>query len=402
MKNSKSLLIVIAAAVLIKLFLFTFAAIHAPASKFISDSADYLKTATVLSSDGAFAVSDKDGRLKYEVFRTPGYPIFLAILHHLIKIPLTGVILLQVFLTILAALIVYKTALQIDYRIAILSAIIVLYDLPTSVFSLMLITETLYAFLISLFIFSFTCYLKKGSIKLAILPAFILAAATYVRPISYYLGGAIAIFIIYANIPKNFRKALIHALIFLVVVYSLLGAWQLRNYRCCRESSFAGVSSSNFKNFGLLKDYSGSEGPIFRRYLVSSPRYINVAWRSFLSIMTRPGTLKYFDSRPLAIVGKILAYPWMVFWVIGFLVGILRAGRNIYYQFMLFIILYFVSVTILNISLLAGERFRVPIVSCIAIISASGWLIMPALVKKRNFSRFWPRKNPCKINRNII
>lgn len=35
-----------------------------------------------------------------------------------------------------------------------------------------------------------------------------------------------------------------------------------------------------------------------------------------------------------------------------------------------------------NVPVLGGDRFRVPIVPCIAIISAYGWLILSSLIKK--------------------
>ena len=391
MKKSKYFFIILFSAVLIKLFLFVFAVVYAPGSKFSPDSADYLENARMLYSRGIFARVDKDGILKSEVIRTPGYPFFLAALHHAMKIPLSGIIILQIILTIFAAFITYKTAYQIDPRIGILSAAIVLYDIPITVWSLRILTEALFLFLLSSFIYYFILYLKKGNIKSIMLSALILAAATYVRPISYYLGSAISIFIIFAKIPNNFKRTLQHALLFLVITYSLLGAWQIRNYECRRISLFSTVAENNFKIHGLVKAGPESKN-LFAQDIASVFHYVNNSWHCFLSFMTGPGSLKYFKSRPLAIVGKIVAYPWMVFWMTGFLFGVIKIGRNIYYQFMLFVILYFLCVTILNISLVSDSRFRVPIVPCIAIISAYGWLILYALIKNR-VAKFYLTKN---------
>ena len=107
MKN-KYCVIIIAAAILIKIFLFAFAQVNAPRSKFLPDSTDYLETARVLSTQGVFAKQAEDGSLKYETLRTPGYPIFLAILNGLMKVPINVVVLFQVFLTIIAAFIVFR------------------------------------------------------------------------------------------------------------------------------------------------------------------------------------------------------------------------------------------------------------------------------------------------------
>ncbi|MCX5695246.1 MAG: glycosyltransferase family 39 protein [Candidatus Omnitrophica bacterium] len=372
MKNKKLLIAILTVAVLIKFGLFTFATLRVPQSKFDGDSENYLNTASMLYSKAAFATQDSNGNLSPHVLRTPGYPVFLAITHNLMKIPLSGVLFLQVLLTILVAGIVYKTSLQIDSRIAFLSAIIILFDLPITVFSLKILTETLFLLLVSIFIYTFIRYLKTGKTGFILLSSWLLAMATYTRPISYFLGGATAIFIVYANVLKNFKRVFTQALIFLVIVYSLIGLWQIRNYRCCGEKFITTIARSNFHYYGLIKEPQ------------SKLDYAYESWRSFLSLMTRPGTLKYFNSKPLAITAKVLAYPWMALWMVGFLVGVYKIRRNVYYQFLLLVILYFVGVSVFNLSSAVSERFRVPIVPCIAIISAYGWsnLLNGAFKKK--------------------
>jgi hypothetical protein len=251
MKNSKYFFSIVAVAVLVKLLLLAFLVTHAPQNRFQNDSRDYLETAQVLSAKGVFAKANSDGSLRYELYRTPGYPVFLALLQGLMKVPLNGVILFQIFLAILAAWFTYKAAVQIDYRIAFLSAVIILYDPPVSIFSLLILSETLFLFLMAIFLFSFVLYLKDNKLTLVILSALIVAAATYVRPVSYYLGAAMAIFITYANIRVNFKRALIHALIFLVIVYGALGAWQVRNYKRFGQKTFSSVIKGNYDTYGL-------------------------------------------------------------------------------------------------------------------------------------------------------
>jgi len=59
---------------------------------------------------------------------------------------------------------------------------------------------------------------------------------------------------------------------------------------------------------------------------------------------------------------------------IGFIIGIVKMRDNLYYQFALLVTLYFIAASIGGISLLVGERFRVPMVPFIAVISACGWI----------------------------
>ena len=78
MRNKKYFLIIVAGAILIKILLFSFATLYVPQSKFMPDSSMYLKTAKMLVSNGTFATQNADGSLKYEIYRTPGYPIFIV------------------------------------------------------------------------------------------------------------------------------------------------------------------------------------------------------------------------------------------------------------------------------------------------------------------------------------
>jgi len=380
----KSFIVVLVFAILFKLGIFVFGVMRVPDSIYDSDSEAYLLAADSVYAHGVFGIEDANGPVKYEVFRTPGYPVFLSLVYNAMNIPLKGVVLLQILFTLLGGLLTYKIATEIDVRIGILSMAIALFDPPTSVYSLKIMTEALYLFLFFLFIYIFVRYLKNSRIKFIISSALVLAAATYVRPISYFLGIAVAIFMIYANTARNFKKTLIHAAAFLIITYSFLGIWQARNYLRVGSGSFSSVGASNFQVYGLVK-IAGESSSYFTRGI----NYIKDAGQSFVNLMTLPGSLKYYKSRFFGILGKIVFYSWMVFWLIGFLVGCAKIKRNIYYQFLLWIMLYFVAVTVINISSAAGERFRIPMVACIAVISAYGWLaIKDYWLKIRNDKKY--------------
>ena len=175
--------------------------------------------ADTLYEKGAFASPGPDGRLHPETFRAPGYPLFLGGLYDAAKVPLNGVIFVQVIVTVLTAWIIYLIAFQIDPKIAALSATLFLFDLPTTMSALRLLTETLFVFVMALFILSFVLYLRREKVKFLVLSALGMAALAYIRPGSYYLGGAVAFFIIYANVPKHITRAIMHAVLFGIIVF---------------------------------------------------------------------------------------------------------------------------------------------------------------------------------------
>ncbi|MFA5005038.1 MAG: glycosyltransferase family 39 protein [Candidatus Omnitrophota bacterium] len=379
--NKRKLFGIVACAVLIKFFLFAFLVFHAPQNRFQNDSADYIESAGVISSQETFARLNADGSLRFDLHRPPGYSFFLAILRGAMKLPFNAVIFIQVLLTLLAAWITYKAAYLIDPAVAFLSAVIVLYDPPVSIYSLIILSETLFFLLLACFMFVFVRYLKDRRIYLVAAAALLLATATYTRAISYYLGMVVAVFIAYANLRlKTAGRAVTHVLVFLVVFYGLLGIWQSRNYRLTGVKTFASVIQGNPEAFGLCGNLSRSGG-LENDGAKPVVYYSKIASRCLLSLLTRPGQFKYFKSSILSAVGKIFAYPWMIFWILGFIIGMIRVKGNIYYQFMLLVCAYFIAASIGGAGLLVGERFRVPMVPFIAVLSAYGWSLIYA--KKR-------------------
>jgi hypothetical protein len=109
MKSNRLFLIFAAIAVAVKLSLFFFTTTYSPNGKYEEDSMRYMMPALFMAREGVFA-QEKTGpkQYVYETFRTPGYPLFLAIFHHKLRIPLNGIIFLQVLLSILTAVLVYR------------------------------------------------------------------------------------------------------------------------------------------------------------------------------------------------------------------------------------------------------------------------------------------------------
>lgn len=380
-QNKNIILVIILAALIIKLSLFLYVSIHAPQGKFLPDSHSYLKLADTLAVKGVFAIQAENGTFIYEMLRTPGYPLFLAVLNGFLKIPFDGIVLIQIIMTLLAAYVTYRTAVEIDRNAAFLSLTIMLFDPPITIFSMTILTETIFLMLMAFFMLYFTLYLKKKKAVFVIAAALAVAAATYVRPVTYYLGFLVAFFILYADRKEDIRKVLGHALIFLFIIYSLLGVWQIRNYARCSKLAFSSVENEN-SGKGLFKSYIRNRDP-YTRHMMPLPYYVNVTTRCVMSVMTRPGNFKYFKSELLTIAGKAAGYPWMVFWLTGFVWGAIKMKRNIYIQFMLYITAYFIITSIGALMWDVCERLRVPMMPFIAIISACGWVNLLYLARKR-------------------
>jgi hypothetical protein len=88
--------------------------------------------------------------------------------------------------------------------------------------------------------------MKQGKLPILLTATLSLAAATYVRPVSYYLPIAIVLIIFYASLQKHPRLiAMTHALAFVLLYAVLVGAWQVRNYRVSGYGGFSAVEGFN-------------------------------------------------------------------------------------------------------------------------------------------------------------
>ncbi|MFH1359572.1 MAG: glycosyltransferase family 39 protein [Candidatus Omnitrophota bacterium] len=374
--------LLISLAICLKMFLFVFAEIHEPQAKFQNDSWRYLQTGTSLMRDGVFAIKDQDGNFQPETYRTPGYPAFLGFLREGLGLPFWGIILLQIFLTLCVAWMVYVVVLLMNPRIAPLSALIMLFDPAINLFALLLLSETLFMFCLVLFLVSFIHYIRNRKILILLISSLCLVLATYIRPISFYLGYFLLIFFALDFKRNKVLKSFTGMLIFLIVLYSFLGLWQYRNNRATHQKTFCAAIDSTLLASGLMHSYAKNEDP-YTQGMSPPLYYLNVSSRSFMSLMTRPASFKYFKAPWLKTAGKIFSYPWITFWLAGLVIGIKKGWRNPNDQFLIIVVLYFILSSCIGALWLVGSRFRVPMMPFIAILSAQGWSQIVSFLKTK-------------------
>lgn len=214
---------------------------HDPSVFVARDTPDYVRPAEAMLSSGAF-----DGDGQPEIERTPGYPVFL--MPGLIAGRLATVtVALQIFVSTLTVVLVYLTSkLLFSRKIAYWSAALYTIEPLSVIYCSQILSETLFTFLLVLFVYQTVCYLKQGKLPVLLAAALSLAAATYVRPVSYYLPIAIVLIVFYASLQKHRRLiAMTHALGFVLLYAVLVGAWQARNYRVSGYGGFSALEGFN-------------------------------------------------------------------------------------------------------------------------------------------------------------
>ncbi|MEG3900534.1 glycosyltransferase family 39 protein [Microcoleus sp. B4-C5] len=157
-------------------------AINNISAAYTPDTDSYLVTARKLIESGQFVYS-----VQPEIFRTPGYPLLL-IPGILLDQQEIVAIFIQIMLSCFTIFLIYKIALAIwgESKIATFCALLYAVEPVSILWLTLLMPETLFTALITLFIYLLIKYFTEKSWKQLLYAAITLAASIYVRPIGYY------------------------------------------------------------------------------------------------------------------------------------------------------------------------------------------------------------------------
>lgn len=208
-----------------------------------SDMREYQGEALALLETGFFAPSPEHPEVA-ETFRTPGYPAFLAATYWLFGVRPAAAVLMQIFLSLGTIALSYACAKALwGEATARLAALLLALDPLSLSFSQLLLSETLFTFLVSAAAVT-GVHLFSAKRRAAVAPAVgaLVGLATLVRPISYYLAAPVALgFLFWEVFDRRSRRGLLLApgLIFLSFCV-IVGSWHLRNYLRTGNVEFSG------------------------------------------------------------------------------------------------------------------------------------------------------------------
>ena len=204
------------------------------------DTQSYLEPGRNLFLYGSFASGGHP-----ELDRTPGYPIFLMLTGMLHENVLLTV-LAQIFVCCLSMLLVARIAERAfpDRRAGIFAAWFYALEPLGIIYSVRLLPEMLFALIMLAAIDRLTAFLMSNKLSQLMFSGVLFAAATYVRPVSYYLVFPLAIGLVLVKGKGSFKGWRAAAILLLTSV-PLIALWQIRNYA---ETGYSGFSSIVEKN----------------------------------------------------------------------------------------------------------------------------------------------------------
>ncbi len=204
------------------------------------DTASYLAPGHNLLFHGSFA----NGALP-EIDRTPGYPLFAM---------LTGMAWNNVLLTAIVQIALSLVTLWFISRIAercfpqtnaaIIAAWLFAVEPLSIVMNVRLMPETLFLLLLVVFLDRLIEYQATGKLQTLAAAGLLLAAATFVRPVSYYLVFCLTAAL--AIIPQRERGHRWKApALLLLTVLPWFAVWQWRNFAQTGYSGFSAIVEKN-------------------------------------------------------------------------------------------------------------------------------------------------------------
>jgi len=201
---------------------------------FDPDTVSYLEPGRNLLLHGRFIAGGVP-----DLFRTPGYPLFLAITS-LAGFPAAAVA--NVLLSVFSTYLVWRIGRTVfnDNRIALCAAWLFAFEPISVTYSVLLISDALFLAIFLLSMERMAVFLRERRLRVLVASGLWLAAATYVRPVSYYLPAALALglLVVLARVPAMRWKA---PAMLLISVLPWLASWQIRNWV---ETGYKGFSSA--------------------------------------------------------------------------------------------------------------------------------------------------------------
>ncbi|SVA91040.1 uncharacterized protein METZ01_LOCUS143894 [marine metagenome] len=210
-----------------------------------SDSLDYhLQAQNILN--GSFL----------EGGRTPGYPMFLALIYSFTNSSVTAVLLLQAIMDVCVCVFVWMISLEVfrDKKAALLSVIIYTFSFTTAHWGSTLMTETLFNLVLISGVFFFIKFLHITKVKTLILSGVLLGFAVLIRPM-FYAGVWLILpyMFLFLQGRQGLKKTIGLTVVLGVLISLVILPWHFRNYYLYDSFSLTSVFNSNiYKSVTIL------------------------------------------------------------------------------------------------------------------------------------------------------
>ena len=220
------------------------------AAALASDSPTYLAPALSLATEGSFKTDQRP-----EIFRTPGYSAFL------VACGLTGPLgygSAQIVQVLIDVLLIYLTfvlgARMVSQTAGLWAAGFQACSLVAMLSSVKMLSDGLFAFLITVAIVLLIQHLEEGKSQSLIIAAAVTAAAAYVRPVGFIFVPIVVLVLLVR------QRGIARPATFVIVFAGLVAPWYARNYLVAGYAGFSSVSDYNLLFYEAAGVWAKSHG----------------------------------------------------------------------------------------------------------------------------------------------
>ena len=187
-----------------------------------------------------------------DAYRTPGYPLFLAFCFGVFGKSLHFAVLLQILLSVVCILLVYLLGYELfDRKTGLIAALFLAIDPGSISYSLFVLSETLFSFLLILSVYFFIKSEKARAELRSALAGLFVGLATLTRPIAQFFAAIPFLFWVLKGSKEGIKRGLLFLLFFVLT----LTPWLYRNQRVFKRPFLSIISSYNllFYNAAVLQ-----------------------------------------------------------------------------------------------------------------------------------------------------
>ena len=225
-----------------------------------ADSTHYIKCANAIIENGSF-IHFKDGLMLPELIRTPGYPIFVAILYKLFGNYVTFVIVSQIIVSLLSTYIFYlliKTFFK-GYYIPVIGSLVYAFEPINLALNYYVLSETIFQaiLLIIMYLGSKIITSKESKSHSFLLLGLFCSIAIHIRPLMLYYPLPMMFGLLFYMYGKKikFKSIMKNILLFAFPILIIVGGWMFRNHVLVGQFIFSIMPKINlisYKAPGIL------------------------------------------------------------------------------------------------------------------------------------------------------
>ncbi len=302
------------------------------------DSALYLELAKNLIEQHRFVSPSDSGKLVPEVFRTPGYPLFLApfVALNLNFYWIAGA---QELIYLLAVGLFWQYGrVLLGERMTRLGVVFLLLEPGGFAYPKLILSETVFLFFFVSGFLALGHYLHRKRLVLIVLAGVLFGLGAWVRPAILYFPVAVALVLLF--LARRDRRYWRHAAVFLFCFVLIIAPWLYRNHQQFGRFFMTGQQSNMFANYHVPIVWEAVKGIPFWQAQEQMRQKVRAAAQKQAEQQDRPlSRVEYFDLQQKRAVQELLHYPaaYLQQWLFGILktmngVNLTELYHNFHYR----------------------------------------------------------------------